>query len=63
MVITLLIVPMSVGKKMMTRRRRKRRRAVRKTNTTRRKPMARHTLVRSGTPMMRVLTLIVVWPP
>jgi hypothetical protein len=28
------------------------------------KPMVRHTLARSGTPMMRVLTSIVmVWPP
>jgi hypothetical protein len=62
-IILLLLVPMSIGKKMMTRRRR-RRRATRKTSTTRRKRMMRHTLVRSGTPMMRALTLIVMmWQP
>jgi hypothetical protein len=44
-------------------RRRKRRRAKRKTSTTRRKPMVRHILARSGTPMMRAPTLIVMmWP-
>jgi hypothetical protein len=62
MVIILLIVPMSVGKKMMIKRKR-RRRATRKTSITRRKPMVRHTLARSGTPMMKALTLIVMmWP-
>jgi hypothetical protein len=62
MVTILLIVPMSVGKKTMTRRRRKR--AIRRTSITRRKPLVRHTLARSGTPMMRALTLIMmVWPP
>jgi hypothetical protein len=36
---------------MTRRRRRRRRRATRKTSNTRRKPMVRHTLERSGTPM------------
>jgi hypothetical protein len=63
MVIILLIVPMSIGKKMMTRRRRRRRRATRKTSTTRRKPMVRHTLARSGTPMMKAPTPIMMMSP
>jgi hypothetical protein len=50
---------MIIGNKMMTRRRR-RKRATIKTSTTRRKPMVRHTLARSGTPMMRALTPIVM---
>jgi hypothetical protein len=57
---------MSLGKKGMTRRRRRRRRrgATRKTSITRRRPMVRHTLVRSGTLMMRVLTpIVMVWSP
>jgi hypothetical protein len=63
MVITLLIILMSVGKKMMTRGRRRRRRATRKISIIRRRPMVRHTLARSGTPMMRAPTSIVmVWP-
>jgi hypothetical protein len=41
-------------------KKKKRRRDTRKTNTIRRKPMVRHTLIRSGTLMMRVPTLIVI---
>jgi hypothetical protein len=62
MITILLIALMSIGKKRMTRRRRRRRR--RKTSITRRHPMVRRTLGRSGTPMMRVPTPIAtVWPP
>jgi hypothetical protein len=62
MVTILLIVPMSVGKKIITRRRR--RRATRKSSITRRKPMVRHTLAKSGTPMMRAPTpIVMVWTP
>jgi hypothetical protein len=47
-----------------TRTRRRRRRTTRKTRTTRRKSMVRHTLARSGTPMMRALTpIVMIWPP
>jgi hypothetical protein len=67
MVIILPIVPITVGKKMMTRsrrRRRRRRRATRKTRTIRRKPMVRHTMARSGTPIMRDLTpIVMMWLP
>jgi hypothetical protein len=64
MVTILPIILMSIGKKRMKRKRRRRRRATRRTSITRRKPMVRHTSARSGTPMMRVPTLIVmVWPP
>jgi hypothetical protein len=50
-----------VGKKIMTRRRRRRRRrATIKTSITIRKPMVRHTFARSGAPMMRALTPIVM---
>jgi hypothetical protein len=67
MVTILLIVLMSVGKKRMTRRRRRKRRrrgVIRRISITRRKPMVRHTLARSGTLMMRAPTSIVmVWPP
>jgi hypothetical protein len=56
MVTILLIVPMSVGKKMMTR-------IIRRTSITRRKPMVRYTLARSGTPTMRAPTpIMMVWP-
>jgi hypothetical protein len=44
-------------KKGMTRRRRRRRGATRKISITRGRPMVRHTLVRSGTP------IVMVWPP
>jgi hypothetical protein len=58
MVTILLIALMSIGKKRMIRRRR------RKASITRRHPMVRRTLGRSGTPMMRVPTPIAtVWPP
>jgi hypothetical protein len=60
MVIILLIVPMSIGKKMMTRRRRK---ATRKISIIRIKPMVRRTLARSGTLVMRALTPIVMVSP
>jgi hypothetical protein len=62
MITILLIVPMSIGKKMMIGGRRSR--TTRKTRIIRRRPMVRHTLVRSETPMMRALTpIVVVWPP
>jgi hypothetical protein len=66
MVTILLNALMSIGKKMMTRRRRRRRRrgATRKISIIRRNPMVRCTLGRSGTPMMRVPTpIVIVWPP
>jgi hypothetical protein len=61
MIIILLIVLMSVGKKRMTRRTIIR--ATRKISITRRKPMVRPTLARSGTLIMRALTpIVMLWP-
>jgi hypothetical protein len=45
------------------KKKKERRGATRKTSITGRKPMVRHTLARSGTPMMRFLTpIVMVWP-